>query len=61
MDLIRKNLMSIPNYSPYCGSEKCSIIPRTVFDGEQFKCPCCGWRSEFPMSFILEYKNKWSK
>lgn len=59
MSLIRKNLMSEPGYSPYCGSNNCRAgMPRTTFDGEQFACRC-GWRSQFPADFIAEYKTKW--
>jgi hypothetical protein len=59
MSLIRKNLMSEPGYSPYCGSDSCwAGMPRSKFDGEQFVCRC-GWRSQFPADFIGEYKDKW--
>lgn len=61
MSLIRDNLMTRPGYSPYCGNDNCGAgLPRTRFDGEQFKCPC-GWRSQFPADFIAEYKAKWHK
>lgn len=30
-------------------------MPRTGFDGEQFKC-ICGWRSEFEPEFIAQVK-----
>ncbi len=26
-----------------------------------FKCPRCGWRSEFPAEFIAQYKAKWQQ
>jgi hypothetical protein len=60
MSIVCENLMTIPGYSPYCGSDRyCSHhMPRTTFDGEQFKCKC-GWRSQFPADFIAEYKAKW--
>lgn len=61
MSLIRENLMTIPGYSPYCGDGRLCSMPRTKFDGEQFKCPHCGWRSQFPDEFIAEYKAKWGK
>ena len=57
---VRDNLMSIKDYSPYCGSIVCKSTPRTVFDGKQFKCPNCGWRSNFPHLFIILYKSKWN-
>lgn len=57
---VRKNLMTEKGYSPYCGSVRCPYIwPRTTqFNGQQFECPC-GWVSDFPKSFINEYKKKW--
>lgn len=59
MSLVRENLMTREGYSPYCGGERCShLMPRTTWDGEQFKCRC-GWRSQFPADFIAEYKAKW--
>ena len=53
--------MKREGYSPYCGGENCRTMPRTSFDGEQFVCGYCGWRSEFPDDFIEEYKRKWGK
>lgn len=60
MSLIRENLMTRAGYSPYCGAgADCMFdMPRTAWDGEQFKCRC-GWRSQFPADFIAEYKAKW--
>lgn len=62
MSTVRENLMKQPGYAPYCGGamEKGSTcsMPRTSWDGEQFKCSC-GWRSQFPADFIAEYKAKW--
>lgn len=55
---VRKNLMNEPHYSPYCGNE-CRTMPRTKFNGQQFRCPDCGWVSKFPEGFIAEYKAKW--
>ena len=61
MNIVRENLMNEPGYSPYCGAEKCGgLYPRTRFDGEQFVCPACRWRSQFPTDFIAEYKAKWN-
>ena len=59
MSIVRENLMTEKNYSPYCGSNTCKSMPRAKFNGEQFVCPSCGWISEFPIEFIAEYKNKW--
>jgi len=58
--IVRENLMTEKNYTPYCGSETCRLMPRTNFNGRQFVCPNCGWVSEFPLEFITEYKNKWN-
>jgi len=63
MSLVRVNLMTREGYSPYCGDgfdTYCSL-PRSRFTGTQFKCPECGWESDFPEEFINEYKAKWSK
>ena len=59
MSLIRDNLMEREGYSPYCGEMSCKITPRTIFNGQQFKCPSCGWESSFKVEFIKEYKKKW--
>lgn len=59
MSIVRDNLMTRKGYSPYCGYGFCKTMPRTNFDGKQFVCPDCGWRSEFPSDFITEYKSKW--
>lgn len=69
INIVRDNLMNEPGYSPYCGDQQCrprtqhspDRWPRTKFDGEQFVCPKCGWRSEFPADFIDRYKTKWKK
>jgi hypothetical protein len=58
--IVRKNLMNEEGYTPYCGKINCSHnMPRTTFNGSQFKCSC-GWVSEFPLDFIIEYKKKWN-
>lgn len=57
--LVRENLMTIKGYSPYCGGWDCYCNPRTHFNGEQFKCNCCGWISKFSKEFINRYKKKW--
>ena len=59
MSLIRKNLMTQKGYSPYCGNDNCRITPRTHFEGKQFICRCCRWKSSFPKEFIDNYKMKW--
>lgn len=56
--LVRHNLMTRKGYGPYCGA-LCRTMPRSKFDGAQFICPDCGWRSEFPETFIARYKAKW--
>lgn len=65
--IVRKNLMERAGYSPYCGDKLCKPRtmnsperwPRTKFDGEQFVCSKCGWRSNFPVDFIERYKKRW--
>lgn len=60
MSIVRENLMKREGYRPYCGNFDCSLrMPRTTFDGQQFKCGC-GWRSEFPSDFIAAYKARWT-
>lgn len=59
MSIVRDNLMTRKGYSPYCGSTGHCPLPRTHFDGEQFVCKHCGWRSEFPKEFIDTYKREW--
>lgn len=65
--IVRENLMTEKNYTPYCGNDKSSFQfggcrnPRTLFNGVQFQCPSCGWRSQFPDEFIDRYKKKWNK
>ena len=59
--IVRKNLLTRKGYTPYCGNMNCKRMPRTKFDGEQFVCDSCGWRSEFPADFITEYKENKDK
>lgn len=65
--IVRENLMTQDGYTPYCGNNLPSAVkggcnnPRTVWNGEQFKCPTCGFTSEFPADFIARYKERWSK
>lgn len=61
MSIVRKNLMTQAGYAPYCGNVECRIMPRAIFSGRQFECPCCGWVSGFDKAFIDEYKKKWGK
>lgn len=61
MSLIRDNIMTRKNYSPYCGNDECKKMPRSPFNGHQFECRTCGWQSEFPKDFIEKYKDKWKK
>jgi predicted RNA-binding Zn-ribbon protein involved in translation (DUF1610 family) len=58
MTTVRHNLMTRSGYTPYCGGVNCPM-PRTRFDGEQFACPACGWRSGFEPAFIAAYKAQW--
>jgi len=61
MSIVRENLMNELDYTPYCGNGNCvGRMPRTSFDGEQFKCHACGWRSAFEVEFIDAYKAKWA-
>ena len=61
MSIVKENLMSRKNYSPYCGDDKgLCPMPRTHFDGEQFVCKHCGWRSGFDLEFIRAYKAEWN-
>lgn len=59
MTIVRENLLTRPGYTPYCGNNHCRSVRRTEWDGEQFKCNNCDWRSDFPDEFIAEYKAKW--
>jgi len=36
-------------------------MPRAPFNGSQFECRVCGWKSAFDPHFIAEYKTKWGK
>lgn len=58
--IVRNNLLTVPDYKPYCGSNKKCNMLRTEFDGQQFVCPICGWCSSFEYSFIKEYIEKWN-
>ena len=64
--IVRENLMEDKSYTPYCGDSLClprtssspERWPRTKFDGEQFVCPKCRWKSNFPNEFMERYKQK---
>lgn len=59
MSIVRDNLMSREGYRPYCGDAQCRFhMPRTRWDGEQFRC-LCGWRSSFEPDFIEAYRDRW--
>lgn len=61
LSIVRTNLLTVLNYTPYCGSLTCCHnMPRSVFNGQQFQCGC-GWRSSFEDSFINEYKQAQAK
>ncbi len=56
MSIVRENLLKRKGYTPYCGGEyNICRLPRTVFDGAQFKCPHCNFRTGFEPEFIAEY------
>lgn len=59
MTIVRENLLNIKYYSPYCGNTNCPKTPRTEFNGFQFYCDYCGWKSKFPKDFIKQYKERW--
>jgi hypothetical protein len=64
MSIVRNNLMTVKGYAPYCGEfeKQClqKVTERCEFDGEQFVCQSCGWRSSFDAEFIREYKAAWN-
>lgn len=63
--IVRENLMTIQGHTGYCANPKAAKDPkgcnnpRTKWDGDQFTCPSCGWRSQFPSDFIIRYKERW--
>lgn len=57
---VRRNLLNVPDYSPYCGAERCSREnPRASWDpsSKQFIC-LCGWSSNFEAEFIEQYEKR---
>lgn len=60
--IVRENLMTLPEYTPYCGSDSCILRnPRTSWSisNNQFVCGC-SWVSKFHSVFIKKYKKKWN-
>jgi hypothetical protein len=54
LSIVRRNLLTRPGYTPYCGNEQCNRLwPRTHFNQGQFECGC-GWRSTFEPEFIAQ-------
>jgi hypothetical protein len=54
LSVVRKNILTVPGYTPYCGADRCPHDwPRTTCTGEQFKCSC-GWQSEFEPGFVQQ-------
>ncbi|MFA5298524.1 MAG: hypothetical protein WC389_10010 [Lutibacter sp.] len=68
-NIVRTNLMNEAGYSGYCGNsweeqkKKGCDMPRTKWIPElnQFRCPKCGWVSQYPKDFIERYKKRWDK
>lgn len=63
---VRTNMMNDVTYRGYCGnswaeqSRKGCDMPRTQWVAElkQFRCPKCGWVSQYPDDFIKRYINQ---
>ena len=56
---VRRNLMTVPGYRPYCGGDVCCLRnPRANWSPElgQFRC-ACGWVSRFDEEFIKVYRD----
>jgi hypothetical protein len=62
MSIVRHNLLTIKNYSPYC--IECRAMDRMKFINNQFQCKC-GYRTSFENEFIEELKKfrgeKWKR
>lgn len=54
MSIVRNNLLSDPNYAPYCMGNNCRVMDRLVFTGKQFQCRSCGYITEFDADFIQQ-------
>jgi hypothetical protein len=69
LSIVRTNLINQQGYTGYCGNSwneqkrKGCDMPRTKWDAElnQFRCPKCGWVSQFPSDFIKRYRERWGK
>lgn len=53
MSIVRHNLLTIKDYSPFC--LECSAMERMKFINNQFQCKC-GFRTSFENEFIEELK-----
>lgn len=66
MSIVRDNMLTELNYTPYCGSPRsfkpggCKS-PRMFFNGTQMECPHCGHTTSFEPAFIEKYKAAQSK
>lgn len=58
LSFVSTKLLTEKGYAPYCGSDRCFC--RAPFNGNQWKCPRCGWQSEQPANFIAAYKERWN-
>ena len=62
MSIVRDNLLSRKGYAPHCGNQRSRFDingcdnPRMVFDGSQFRCPRCSYRTNYEPEFIKQYK-----
>jgi len=69
LSIVRTNLMNEENYSGYCGNywneqkKKGCDMPRTKWIPElnQFRCPKCGFVTQYSSDFIQRYKERWNK
>ncbi len=62
MTVIEENLLTVLDYTPYCGNQISSRDiggcdnPRLRFNGVQFSCPACSYMTDFEPEFIGRYK-----
>ena len=56
--IVRENIITRKNYTPYCGNFNSCKLPRTLFVKArgQFICPECSWESSFESETIEKYK-----
>lgn len=60
LSIVRHNLLTRKGYSGYCGGSKCRYgMPRTSWNGTQFKCPC-GYVSRIDIAFLTTYVKYWN-